>query len=81
MLDRTNSSFDYAAVESASSQHHRMVRAGSLASVSSHSSDQTESNNLSQQTSPVTNDRTSKINQFIIGIEFQLYLSIFRTPF
>lgn len=78
MLDRTNSSFDYAAVESASSQHHRMVRAGSLASVSSHSSDQTESNNLSQQTSPVTNDRTSKI---IIGIEFQLYLSIFRTPF
>jgi hypothetical protein len=52
MLDRTDSSFDYAAVESASSQHNRMIRAGSMASVNSSSSDQQESN--------LSPDRTSK---------------------
>lgn len=57
MLDRTDSSFDYMAVESASSQHHRMMRAGSTASVNSGSSDQPDG-----PTSPRhgTNDRTSK---------------------
>jgi hypothetical protein len=47
MLDRTDSSFDYAAVESASSQHNRMIRAGSIASVNSASSDHQESNTRS----------------------------------
>ena len=42
MLDRTDSSFDYMAVESASSQHNRMMRAGSTASINSGSSDQPE---------------------------------------
>lgn len=42
MLDRTDSSFDYMAVESASSQHNRLMRAGSTASISSGSSDTPE---------------------------------------
>jgi hypothetical protein len=51
MLDRTNSSFDYAAVESASSQHNRMKRAGS---VNSTTSDHQESNSHNRQ-SPSSN--------------------------
>ena len=60
MLDRTDSSFDHAAVESASSQHNRMIRAGSLASVSSISSDQQESNSNTRQSPGSNNERTSK---------------------
>ena len=59
MLDRTNSSFDYAAVESASSQHQRMVRAGSLASVSSNASDQQEFNSNTRQAPGSPTERTS----------------------
>lgn len=63
MLDRTDSSFDYMAVESASSQHNRMMRAGSTASINSGSSDQPEG-----LSSPRlgTNDRISMpINSFV----------------
>ncbi len=59
MLDRTDSSFDYAAVESASSQHNRMIRAGSVASVSTISSDQQEPNSNTRQSSGSNNERTS----------------------
>ena len=58
MLDRTDSSFDYAAVESASSQHNRMARAGSVASVNSGTSDHQESN--TRQSPGHTNERSSK---------------------
>jgi len=64
MLDRTDSSFDYAVVESASSQHNRMVRAGSLASVSSISSDQPETNSHPRQLTSLNNERTSKFSFF-----------------
>lgn len=60
MLDRTDSSFDYAAVESASSQHNRMIRAGSLASVNSTSSDPQEQNSHQRQLTGTNGDRTSK---------------------
>jgi len=59
MLDRTDSSFDYAAVESASSQHNRMIRASSSASVNSNSSDQQEPNSNTRQLSGLNNERTS----------------------
>ncbi|CAF4740200.1 unnamed protein product, partial [Rotaria sp. Silwood1] len=51
LLDRTDSSFDYAAVESASSQHNRMVLAGTTINVNSSTSDQQESI-LSNRLSP-----------------------------
>ncbi|CAF4959809.1 unnamed protein product, partial [Rotaria sp. Silwood1] len=44
MLDRTDSSFDHTAVESPSSQHHRMTRANSSSSVNSGTSEQSEVN-------------------------------------
>ncbi|CAF4230099.1 unnamed protein product, partial [Rotaria sp. Silwood2] len=44
ILNHTNSSFDQTAVESPSSQHNRMTRAGSSSSVNSATSDQQESN-------------------------------------
>jgi hypothetical protein len=59
MLDRTDSSFDYAAVESASSQHNRIIRAGSLASINSISSDQQESNSHNRQLTSSHNERKS----------------------
>lgn len=80
MLDRTNSSFDYAAVESASSQHHRMIRAGSLASVSSQSSEHTETNAISPQASFSNNDRTSISST--VEFTFQISLrSFFSEPY
>jgi hypothetical protein len=60
MLDRTDSSFDYAAVESASSQHNRMVRAGSVASVNSGTSDQQESNLHTRSPPANGSERSSK---------------------
>ena len=60
MLDRTESSFDYSAVESASSQHHRMMRAGSTTSGSSGPSDQPDG--LSSPRLGAT-DRTSMSTQ------------------
>jgi hypothetical protein len=72
MLDRTDSSFDYAVVESASSQHNRMIRAESLASVSSISSDQQqETNSHPRQLTSLNNERTStdKKNFFFFNIK------------
>ncbi|CAF4312114.1 unnamed protein product, partial [Rotaria sp. Silwood2] len=58
--ERTDSSFDYAAVESASSQHNRMALAGSAISVNSSTSDQQESI-LSNRLSPTNSiERLSK---------------------
>ncbi|CAF1374888.1 unnamed protein product [Adineta ricciae] len=48
-LEHTESSLDHAAVESAASQHQRMARAGSLASVNSGTSNQHESNATNRQ--------------------------------
>ena len=64
MLDRTESSFDYIAVESASSQHHRMMRAGSTASVNSGSSDQPDGLS-SPRLGPADRTSTSNQNQWI----------------
>ena len=44
MVDRAESSFDYAAVESASSQHHRMVRANSVSDQQEPPNDRTLTN-------------------------------------
>ncbi|CAF0873235.1 unnamed protein product [Didymodactylos carnosus] len=52
LLDRTNSSFDYAAVESASSQHNRLQRAGSVASLNSSVSTEGGEQELRQRYSP-----------------------------
>ncbi|CAF1498387.1 unnamed protein product [Adineta ricciae] len=57
MLDRTDSSFDYAAVESASSQQNRLARV----SISSAQSDQTEINLHSRASMSSPTDRT-KVN-------------------
>ncbi len=72
MLDRTDSSFDYAAVESASSQHNRMIRAGSLASVSSISSDQHESNSNTRQSPGTNNERTSIVKKKKKNLSFKI---------
>ncbi|CAF4312534.1 unnamed protein product [Rotaria socialis] len=57
--DRTDSSFDYSIVESASSQHNRMVQAGNTASLNSSISDQQEFN-LSNRLSPTNSIERSK---------------------
>jgi hypothetical protein len=69
MLDRTDSSFDYAAVESASSQHNRMIRAGSLASVSSISSNQQESDSHTRTMSTSNSERTSIEQKLIFPVK------------
>ncbi|CAF5202301.1 unnamed protein product, partial [Rotaria magnacalcarata] len=57
--DRTDSSFDYSIVESASSQHNRMVQAGNTASLNSSISNQQEFN-LSNRLSPTNSIERSK---------------------
>ena len=63
MLDRTDSSFDYAAVESASSQQNRLARV----SISSAQSDQTEINLHSRASMSSPTDRTSNESQLFKG--------------
>ncbi|CAF4349292.1 unnamed protein product, partial [Adineta steineri] len=59
MLDRTDSSFDYAAVESASSQQHRLARVSSIASVNSNLLDHQEPNLNHRRSSSSLSERTS----------------------
>ncbi len=79
MLDRTDSSFDYAAVESASSQHNRMIRASSSASVNSNSSDQQEPNSNTRQLSGLNNERTSIEKKNFSKSKFDSFYRILET--
>ncbi|UJR27887.1 hypothetical protein I4U23_009152 [Adineta vaga] len=79
LLDRTDSSFDQAAVESASSQHQRMIRAGSVASVNSGTSDQQELNSSNRQSPANSLDRSNYRLFQIITIKCVVQLELIQT--
>ncbi|CAF1187165.1 unnamed protein product [Adineta steineri] len=66
MLDRTDSSFDYAAVESASSQQHRLARVSSIASVNSNLLDHQEPNLNHRRSSSSLSERTKLNSDFTL---------------
>ncbi|CAF1321481.1 unnamed protein product [Adineta steineri] len=83
LLDRTDSSFDYAAVESAANQHHRMARAGSVASVNSGTSDHQELNSNNRLSHANSTERPKNQSDFrlfqIITIKCIVQLELIQT--